>query len=585
MAEDSNNEIDAIKKITLIQATFRGRLARLKIREAQQLYRDTVESIEGVTKADELQWVVHGCVPVPVHKLKEPEVAIFMRRLTERNLPDKTRRVVDMAGTSNSDSDTGTYVVSTSEKYSSIASVESSTLSSKTTSLVDGDFKSDEENTDETGSKTSDRSQQELDNKNFEKFCDSSDMNMENKMEEGSVGEELYSEPNKDLKTVDGKNTKMNGKSQTDNDDDSTKNLQMETESRKILSQGDDSLHQKDLEIGELSDGQCHRNSEEFRTEEEHDGPSRGSKEESEFNQMEIGQQRSDGKERVQSDLESSEMELAGENVHERCDRNREREAVDERLQEGVTDEDEDEENMEKQEQEGRLVSGGEENEAGLTQDVDNESKQTETSSKTTTMQVHEKLSTDCRGNEVEISSGEMTSLDRNGESSKEADGKSKDISEGREIEEKRKTESKNGSSSFIPPSPISHQRLPDNEQKLSSSSPILSHDATELSVLSQSNNGLKNGVSAVDGDSTMLTKVSSLASSSVWEDTSVWESGEESAMGTSRYPQDLTELQALRKNTAMELLWVQQAIESRKSYLRLKTNLEDKAKSQNLQT
>ncbi|XP_071855221.1 uncharacterized protein [Apostichopus japonicus] len=542
--------------------------------------------MEGVTKADELQWVVHGCIPVPVHKQKEPDVAMFMRRLTERNFPDKTRRVVDMAGTSNSDSDTGTYVVSTSEKYSSIASVESSTLSSKTTSLVDGDFKSDEENTDETGSKISDRSQQKLDNKNFEEFCDTSDMNMENKMEEGSVGEELASEPNKDRKTVDGRNTKKNGKTQTNDEDDSTKNFQMETESRKIVSQGDDSLHQKDLVIGELSDGQCHRNSEEFRTEEEQDGPSRGSKEESEFNQMEIRQQRSDGKETVQSDLESSEMELAGENVHERCDRNQECGAVNERLQEGMTDEDEDGENLKKQEQERRLVSGGEEKGAGITQHVDNESKQNETSSKTTTMQVNEKLSTDFEGNEVEISSGEVTSLDRNGESSKEADGKSKVISEGREIEEKRKTEFENGTASFIPPSPISHQRLPDNEQNLLSSSPILSHDATELSVLSQSNNGLKNGVSAVDGDSTMLTKVSSLAaSSSVWEDTSVWESGEESAMGTSGYPQDLTELQALRKNVAMELLWVQQAIESRKSYLRLKTNLEDKAKSQNLQT
>ncbi|PIK41606.1 hypothetical protein BSL78_21541 [Apostichopus japonicus] len=538
MAEDSNNEVDAIKKITLIQVNEMKKICYFSWSTCKVENQRSTTNLQGhsgvnggVTKADELQWVVHGCIPVPVHKQKEPDVAMFMRRLTERNFPDKTRRVVDMAGTSNSDSDTGTYVVSTSEKYSSIASVESSTLSSKTTSLVDGDFKSDEENTDETGSKISDRSQQKLDNKNFEEFCDTSDMNMENKMEEGSVGEELYSEPNKDLKTVDGMKTKMNGKIQT-YDDDTTKNFQTDTESRKIVSQGDDSSQRQDVEIGDLSDGQCHRNSEEFQTEEEHGGPSRGSKEESEFNQMEIRQQRSDGKERVQSDLESSQMELAGENVHERCDKNRECEAVDERLQEGMTDEDEDGENLKKQEQGRRLVSGGEEKGAGITQDVDNESKQNESSRKTTTTQVNEKLSTDCGGNEVEISSGEVSSLDRNGESSKEADGKSKDISEGREVEEKRKTETENSTASFIPPSPILHQRLPDNEQNLLSSSPILSHDVTERSVLSQSNNGLKNGVSAVDGDSTMLTKVSSLASSSVWEDTSVWDSGEESAMG-----------------------------------------------------
>ncbi|XP_022091107.1 uncharacterized protein LOC110979537 [Acanthaster planci] len=57
---------------------------------------------------------------------------------------------------------------------------------------------------------------------------------------------------------------------------------------------------------------------------------------------------------------------------------------------------------------------------------------------------------------------------------------------------------------------------------------------------------------------------------------TSIW-SNENSftEMPDSDYPIDLRELQRLRNSVALELLWVQQAIASRKNYLRLKSNME----------
>ncbi|XP_041360526.1 IQ domain-containing protein C-like [Gigantopelta aegis] len=42
-----------------------------------------------------------------------------------------------------------------------------------------------------------------------------------------------------------------------------------------------------------------------------------------------------------------------------------------------------------------------------------------------------------------------------------------------------------------------------------------------------------------------------------------------------SSYPKDEAELLKLRKNIAMELLWVQQAINSRKNYLTLKAGMD----------
>ncbi|KAK3611916.1 hypothetical protein CHS0354_013983 [Potamilus streckersoni] len=61
---------------------------------------------------------------------------------------------------------------------------------------------------------------------------------------------------------------------------------------------------------------------------------------------------------------------------------------------------------------------------------------------------------------------------------------------------------------------------------------------------------------------------------------TSLWESFN-SMQGSAIHqkpslPQNVNELQEMRKNIAMELLWVQQAINSRKSYLRLKHEMKD---------
>ncbi|XP_072042781.1 uncharacterized protein [Amphiura filiformis] len=58
---------------------------------------------------------------------------------------------------------------------------------------------------------------------------------------------------------------------------------------------------------------------------------------------------------------------------------------------------------------------------------------------------------------------------------------------------------------------------------------------------------------------------------------TSLWSSEhsfEEPTTTITSYPHDIEELQKLRSNVAMELLWVQQAINSRKNYLRLKKNM-----------
>ncbi|XP_013383156.1 uncharacterized protein LOC106153670 isoform X2 [Lingula anatina] len=69
--------------------------------------------------------------------------------------------------------------------------------------------------------------------------------------------------------------------------------------------------------------------------------------------------------------------------------------------------------------------------------------------------------------------------------------------------------------------------------------------------------------------------------SSVVSEMTSVWDtmlSMEEAALVSTEYPRDVKSLQELRSNVAMELLWVQQAIESRKNYLRLKTKMQDQS-------
>ncbi|XP_033640784.1 uncharacterized protein LOC117301013 [Asterias rubens] len=64
------------------------------------------------------------------------------------------------------------------------------------------------------------------------------------------------------------------------------------------------------------------------------------------------------------------------------------------------------------------------------------------------------------------------------------------------------------------------------------------------------------------------------LESSIVADMTSVW-SNENSFTDLTDYPSDLEELKQMRNTTALELLWVQQAISSRKNYLRLKSNME----------
>ncbi|XP_071804162.1 uncharacterized protein [Asterias amurensis] len=64
------------------------------------------------------------------------------------------------------------------------------------------------------------------------------------------------------------------------------------------------------------------------------------------------------------------------------------------------------------------------------------------------------------------------------------------------------------------------------------------------------------------------------LESSIVADMTSVW-SNENSFTDLTDYPSDLEEIKQMRNTTALELLWVQQAISSRKNYLRLKGNME----------
>ncbi|XP_035683627.1 uncharacterized protein LOC118420762 isoform X2 [Branchiostoma floridae] len=63
----------------------------------------------------------------------------------------------------------------------------------------------------------------------------------------------------------------------------------------------------------------------------------------------------------------------------------------------------------------------------------------------------------------------------------------------------------------------------------------------------------------------------------SLAEDTSVWvlEDSFTGAPGVPVYPKDPAELGKMRRHISMELLWVQQAIISRKNYLRMKHNLE----------
>ncbi|XP_045182269.2 dentin sialophosphoprotein-like [Mercenaria mercenaria] len=65
--------------------------------------------------------------------------------------------------------------------------------------------------------------------------------------------------------------------------------------------------------------------------------------------------------------------------------------------------------------------------------------------------------------------------------------------------------------------------------------------------------------------DSTSLTNVTS-----VWDSFSSVRESHDTEM-PKPLPQDTTQLKELRKNIAMELLWVQQAIDSRKNYLKLK--------------
>ncbi|XP_033109676.1 uncharacterized protein LOC117110935 [Anneissia japonica] len=62
-----------------------------------------------------------------------------------------------------------------------------------------------------------------------------------------------------------------------------------------------------------------------------------------------------------------------------------------------------------------------------------------------------------------------------------------------------------------------------------------------------------------------------------IHNETSVWGS-ELSFRGTKNYPTDPEELKELRNHVAMELLWVQQAIISRKNYLRLKGRIDCKS-------
>ncbi|KAJ8021049.1 IQ domain-containing protein C [Holothuria leucospilota] len=130
---------------------------------------------------------------------------------------------------------------------------------------------------------------------------------------------------------------------------------------------------------------------------------------------------------------------------------------------------------------------------------------------------------------------------------------------------------------SFIPPSPILPQGVPKKDHLVSSpvSTPSSPSPSDIPEKLTGDVKGLKNGQSKCDADSTVLTKVTNLTSLSMWnDDTSVWNSEEDSPSDPSPLPESLTELQDLRKNIAMELLWVQQAIQSRKAYLRLKENL-----------
>ncbi|XP_038051679.1 cell wall protein IFF6-like [Patiria miniata] len=63
---------------------------------------------------------------------------------------------------------------------------------------------------------------------------------------------------------------------------------------------------------------------------------------------------------------------------------------------------------------------------------------------------------------------------------------------------------------------------------------------------------------------------------SGVADMTSIWSNeGSLTEMLESDYPTDLEALQKLRNSAALELLWVQQAISSRKNYLRLKSHME----------
>ncbi|KAL4217695.1 hypothetical protein ACF0H5_022436 [Mactra antiquata] len=68
--------------------------------------------------------------------------------------------------------------------------------------------------------------------------------------------------------------------------------------------------------------------------------------------------------------------------------------------------------------------------------------------------------------------------------------------------------------------------------------------------------------------DSTTLTNVTS-----VWDSVNS-EHGSKSFAITDSLPQDAASLKELRKNISMELLWVQQAIDSRKNYLNLKRKM-----------
>ncbi|CAH1773630.1 unnamed protein product, partial [Owenia fusiformis] len=62
--------------------------------------------------------------------------------------------------------------------------------------------------------------------------------------------------------------------------------------------------------------------------------------------------------------------------------------------------------------------------------------------------------------------------------------------------------------------------------------------------------------------------------SQSAIDGTSVWDSASFEDMSLTTNPKDKVQLEQLRSNIAMELLWVQQAISSRKNYLRLKNKM-----------